>query len=387
MITLFVSAAHVHSRLKLFLFGCLLCVSTGLAGERIYSESTVSFEVAGFDRRSVQFVAELGQQIEVTAKGMLNDLPERYPNRILVALRSEPLVEGQPVALRYGERGVVRLDLHWDARMQLDQVSVALADAYLRRYVYFSQGPQAPLPPAWTKYALGMQCYLRLRPAMLVECQRQLRARSSTPIESILKIGEAESFEAGSASLALLYWRALKETVGDGRLLSRYYQAAVLNAIGVTGLQSLLNQLAPVETMLTPEAWWQSWLQAFLAEEYEMFESLEVSRNWIEQIADFSAFETDAGQRVTSLKDLWKLREDTGLRRVLEARLEILVLRLSKVNPAYYNAAHSLGLLLETVISAEQAPDFIRSLTTYLGDIEDTKRLQARVEMELSTSL
>ena len=48
-----------------------------------------------------------------------------------------------------------------------------------------------------------------------------------------------------------------------------------------------------------------------------------------------------------NLQQVWALRSDPAIFEAIEARYEILRMRMSGVNPAYFNAARSLGLLFE----------------------------------------
>ena len=78
---------------------------------------------------------------------------------------------------------------------------------------------------------------------------------------------------------------------------------------------------------------------------------------------------------------LWEHRDDVGLRETLQARLELIRLRVVQVNPAYFNAARSLGALYETALEAEKEFEFIRALAFYLRDFEDTKRMHGKCWM------
>ncbi|MDP4880171.1 MAG: hypothetical protein NWR36_09835, partial [Opitutales bacterium] len=61
----------------------------------------------------------------------------------------------------------------------------------------------------------------------------------------------------------------------------------------------------------------------------------------------------------------------------IQARYELIKLRMEIVNPAYFNAARSLGALYETALDESTASHrFMHALVNYLGDLEDAKQLE-----------
>jgi hypothetical protein len=66
----------------------------------------------------------------------------------------------------------------------------------------------------------------------------------------------------------------------------------------------------------------------------------------------------------------------------LSARREIIRLRLERVNPAYFNAARSLGALYET-LETERESEFSHALTAYLTDWLDTIDLHTETQESL----
>ena len=65
------------------------------------------------------------------------------------------------------------------------------------------------------------------------------------------------------------------------------------------------------------------------------------------------------------------------IRSVLEARVELISMRLEIVNPLYFNAARSLGALYEITLDPKVASfNFMHALVAYLGDFEDAKQIE-----------
>ena len=65
---------------------------------------------------------------------------------------------------------------------------------------------------------------------------------------------------------------------------------------------------------------------------------------------------------------------------LVQARYEILRLRMTRVNPAYYNSALSLGELFEGILNDESSYKYLHSLTMYLSEWVDAKEMQDSLE-------
>ena len=70
------------------------------------------------------------------------------------------------------------------------------------------------------------------------------------------------------------------------------------------------------------------------------------------------------------------------MREILTARRDLIGLRMARVNPVYYNTAHSLALLYDAVLEGRRNHEFIFALTKFLSDLEDMKRLH-RLTMQI----
>jgi hypothetical protein len=145
-------------------------------------------------------------------------------------------------------------------------------------------------------------------------------------------------------------------------------------------LSSLVQSQSPTEESITLEDWWVAKMQEMLSREYEMVESMETTRLWLEALADFSQPIKIGEEEVElNLRSLWKYRDSEAVRELIGARYEILRLRLARANPAYYNPVQSLGTLYEILLQEDSAFRYIHALTIYLSDWEDAKDMQAEL--------
>ena len=78
------------------------------------------FEVAGFDRASVQFVLELGEQVLRDAERYLGEQPDRFPQRVLITLRTvDNTADAWDYQMSIEPGGFVRVDFNWREDLSL----------------------------------------------------------------------------------------------------------------------------------------------------------------------------------------------------------------------------------------------------------------------------
>lgn len=319
---------------------------------------------------------------------MLKPIRIFFPQRILIALRpTEHVTFDTRYTIEVEEGGFVRADIHWDDALSLEMLCYCLMDAYLTRYALYSYGYEAPNQlKSWVVTALAMQTYMSLRPAAYIAWQENQKSQGvpggPSLVESALEVRERDELLLSRLPFWLHY--ALKVDQIPQEDLVDLYELAIA---GKNVQQRLIDLIQPTEPDADPlplHVWWTSSLQGILGSRLERYETMEVSRAWLTRLAQFDDFRK-AGGELQSIRDLWKLREDPMLRETLEARRELILLHLDEVNPAYFNAAVSLGKLYDRALDAEYAHEYLFALTGYLGDIEDTKRMEQQVNAALDT--
>lgn len=341
------------------------------------------FDVIGTDNRSVSYANALAEHIAETCRRYLKAGSHGFAQKMLITLRPEhdPEFKGADYRIQVSPRGQVSLDFCWDESLDFETACYATTEAYLLNYARFNHGADAARNVRfWALSALASQSYLSLRPALRANFIEKAR-RSELPEIGIflsLRLPEATEKDLNSAWGYLLF-----QILRDNRL-SRS-QLAILLDRAVAGVDveadiaKILFPGKPEESKERLAQWWQSQIDGYLAREYEFCESLTTSRLWIEKMADFDVVRV-SGEKLQDLMGLWDGRHDENLRSLLGARCEIIRLRMERVNPAYFNAALSLGTLYEAVLEAKRRHEFIRAVAVYLNDWEDAKRLHARVD-------
>lgn len=340
------------------------------------------FDVIGTDHRSVSFTSVLGETIAELCQRHLKVGSHDFPKRILATLypRERSGFE-KSYEIQVSARGQVNLNFRWDESLSFETMCFAFTEAYLSSYARFNYGVGADEQLRfWVFSALSSRNYLSLRPAQKTSFIRIARESEMPAIQSLFSkpLTEVADQETGRYHG---YWvlQALRESALTHSQIAELLELSIAGA-SITNLvmeKLMLVDEEDPDSLL--EEWWQGWLSNYLSQGHEFCDSLTTSSQWIEEMINFDAYQASKGT-VEDLMELWDYRKEETLRSTLSARCEIIRLRMEQVNPAYFNAALSLGALYETVLEAENKHKFIRAVLFFLNDWEDTRRLQSRAE-------
>ncbi|MFT4900996.1 MAG: hypothetical protein ACI81V_000263 [Lentimonas sp.] len=353
------------------------------ADEQLFSLDNAYFEIVGTDSRSVSYVQELSLQVVEQMEPYLNYRTNNFPQRILVALRPDAFADFEGnYSIRVAAQGFVSLDLKWEADLDLSTLCYALVDAYLQRYSIYHFGPAAgQTMSVWPARAIGQHCYLSLRPAESVTFHGMLESDSAVPFESLVELqanssASARALERWESYAVLLF---LKQSGMPRASLCNFIEAQLRGA----DLPEVLMRQFPGIERSGLAAWWQVQRSQISVNNNEWCERMERSRAWLEEMSQFDSYR-EAGFELKNLRGIWSQRHEPALREILSARLELVKLRLTRVNPVYFNAARALAVLFDTVLS-EAAPKytFIHAFSEYLTAFEDAKILERRTQAAL----
>lgn len=350
--------------------------------DAVFTTEGAYFEVVGSDDRSVAAVGRLCEHIVATCGKYLNRLPTSYPQRILVVLRpaSDVAFSGD-YTTRSQVGGFVQVDFRWDAALDLEMVCRGLTEAFIQRYAIYHHGLKAPQRMhSWPVSALSTQAYLSLRTAQLDTFIDELRMVEPPDIQVLLGQSYVDGMPWGTGREGYWLLRSLRAHSIQSRQIARLIERAIAGNSDVQALQSLLQ--AQGWGRVAIEDWWSERMLALTQVKLGRVESMAVSQAWIGKAADFTLYQGE-GRQLADLRALWQLREDATVREMLMARRELIALRIGRVNPAYFNAARSLGALYETVLDGVQTHEFVHALTVFLGDFEDAKHLQRMTNAHL----
>ena len=99
---------------------------------------------------------------------------------------------------------------------------------------------------------------------------------------------------------------------------------------------------------------------------------IESSKLWLESLSNLSLVSLSSIPEINNknLIELWDYRGNTDLRSLIDARIELITLALNRINPLYYNAAHSLALTYNSVLNSSNRWECISFLAQYLEDLD-----------------
>lgn len=365
-----------------------LCVSGAFARQAIPGLRSIGnehFDVIGLHPRSVSYVNELSIRSVKIAERYLPSKGMAFPTNILISLRPEGHVDFKgDYRIRLAERGSVQVDIRWEDSMSLERCCYAISEALLVQYAIYNYGTEASnLLRSWTIDALANDIYLSLRPSEFIDLLKTAQETEAPELTGIL-----EPTRSGLAvPTAAGYW--LLQTMKSGTLerpvLISLFQQAIA---GIDIEEALTAAIVPRQStteLLTVETWWVQELNLIFDQNYEVLETMGVSREWLAALGHFSTsliidLHGVRKELNLDLRGIWTHRERPEIQELVRARYEILRLQMTRINPAYYNAALSLGVLFEDILYDESSQKYLHSLTTYLSEWLDAKEMQESLE-------
>ena len=339
------------------------------------------FEVVGLDLRSVTYVNELSAFAVQIAQRYLEREGMAFPQPILISLRPEAHVDFEgDYRIRVRERNSVQLDLRWEESMTLPLATRTIAEALLLQYSIFNFGTEASKSiRAWPIEALSAEVYYGLRPGIFLEFLNRRRAQpelSLTELAETLRATVSPASDDGYWLFAAMKTSSLKRAA-----VVALFQQALAGIDIEEGLTAALPASDLSAETVSGQAWLSGQIGALLEQEYNVIESMDISRAWLQALASLDEpIALESGDEKLNLRSLWTHRLDPSVQELVRARYEILLLRMGRVNPAYFNPARSLGVLYEGILTGVPAHEYLHYLTLYLSDWEDAKRMQAEVE-------
>jgi PIN domain nuclease of toxin-antitoxin system len=370
---------------------CLLLIlklisatSFSLSASELRTMGNRHFEIVGPDLRSVSRMNHLSMLTVETAARYLEDEGLAFPMPILVSLRPGPYAEhADAYRIRVRERAAVQVDIRWEASLELSTAIQALSEALLTQYTIFNYERSIDVKiPAWPVASVAEETLIGLRASRFLDSLSDIRGNPPPELLTILKSKLGSRDRAADFG----YWlnQCLKSAGVDRATIQRLFRMALA---GIEMDQALIVAIQPTAPELAPidlEVWWQERMSVLLEREYEVVDSMEETRIWMSAVSNFDApIQTEAGVLQLNLRTLWKHRDSEALIELVEARYEILRLRMLRANPAYFNAAHSLGSLFEVLLQDGPSHKFVHALAVFLSDMEDAKAMQEAIQLHL----
>ena len=188
----------------------------------------------------------------------------------------------------------------------METVCRALTEAYIVRYANFNYGPEASERIRyWVMSALGSQSYLSLRPAQQGQYIQEARQAGLLKVTSLLSLEWGVGRE-GELSPRQGYW-VLYAMRQRGILRSDIGALLDRAVAGQDVSDALAVAIQPTDADQQPstlDTWWQRQMVEYLSQDTEHYESLDASRVWIAELANFDTYRASGGDLET-LMGLW----------------------------------------------------------------------------------
>lgn len=363
---------------------CVVGGGTASAAPSVRSLRNAQFEIVGLDVRSVSYVYELSQFTVQISSRYLEREGLAFPLPILVSLRPEEHAKFEgDYRIRIEDRGAVQLDIRWEDPLTLERTCYAMVDALLVQYAVFNYGAGAEdALRAWPISALTAEVYNRLRPANYIDLVNRARSMTAPALSEVVTATRTRSGNDPVFGFWLL--NCLKNSHFERPVIRSLMQQSIAGVDVEAALKSVIEPNAPTAEPMPVQLWWEGQLNQLLGREYEVVESMATSRAWMSALARFDEpLVLESGEVSLNLRSLWRYRTEPELREMIEARYQILRLRMLRINPAYFNAAKSLGALFEALLTETPSHLYIHSMAIYLSDWGDAQEMQDEIEMVL----
>ena len=373
---------------RLVLFHLTLFASGAFALQSVSGLRSLSnkhFDVIGLHMRSVSYVSDLSAFSVQIAERYLPREGLAFPSNILISLRPGEHVDFKgDYRIRLAERGSIQVDLSWEDSMTLERTCYAISEALLVQYAIYNFGIKAPAKiRSWTIDALANEVYVSLRSAEFADLLQVAQEMDVPQLTEVLK----PSRSAFAVPSAAGYWllQTMKSSTFERPALRSLFQQAIAGIDIEESLTATIQVSQPTAELLPAQTWWVQQLSLIFGQEYEVVETMKVSREWLAKLGRFDAplmigLQPANEELKLDLRAVWTHRAMPMVQELVQARYEILRLRMTRVNPAYYNSALYLGELFESILNDESSYKYLHTLTMYLSEWVDAKEMQDSLE-------
>lgn len=316
------------------------------------------FQVAGTDFISVQYVTHMAQEAGEHCADAL-PLSNALPLPILVELVPPDKVgfDG-PYTIRPQPNGDVTVSIRWSEDASFEETCQALASAFLVRSAIWRFGhDHAATVPDWLELAMGLGLEIHLRPALRDELLADSRDTASWPLERIFSLKGRAAFGDLEAKQQCLWLVEFLRNQSPDREHFRRLMAGFLKDLPPIRLlvSAFPDKLTDERAM---DIWWavgyQATVRARQAPFFNMDESLAIMRNGSYLTAEIEGMDVRVG-----IHELYGYRGNVALAKAARQRVREIKVDLQKINPVYYNALLSMGVVFDSWLVLEEPDEAI----------------------------
>lgn len=387
-------------RLAIFILplaGLLISIEA-VADRTVHTRDSRVFSVVGEDARSVGFVRDTAAQFEIRASRYFAT-PSFRSTILLRLLPADAAVpdQGSKPHVQVSDLGLVTGSVVWNKDTSFESVCRLIAEAYLSQLAFYESGrPGVDRLPAWLIVAMQHDLLFSLRPTIANVWAQAALSQDGMTIDKVLQ-GDLSQFEEQARSHdAFWFFRALLERLPERveregffrRLFREVWELEDWTPLVDPFVMALSQANADGDlaamTQLDKLTLWWSWARGHQVVRHRSFyETIFESQQLLQGLIQFEIPNLELQGR-GGLRQLWQRRNEPEIIAIVEARITLLASRMERMNPLYFNAAHSLAVLYQILLrESSTSPDFIRALTDFLSDYEDARDLARSIGEQL----
>ena len=358
-----------------------------LAIDPLYVRSTPYVDVLTEDPESLGWLLEV---TDVTLEEFGNIFP--VPLAFVPPLRIEAnpgitLEDGEMTRLVTGRTySTLRLELKWDASLAYQSFNHAFIEAFLVRLARNQGIKPARGPAPWLISALSYEVGETLYPGLVNETLVGVKNTTRVPVFNLLTASTRDLTSGDGAFFSWLLFqfiRSLKEMEPNRALI---FQLALSGELTPEALLENAGIAAGEAGLL--ELRWNTWVESELDRLHGMIYDLDRSRLLLRSALTFGLSSDNSPSDLPdleSIETLWNLRNHSTTLSFIEQRLRQVKLELPRVNPIYFNALHSSGLVLESILMGD-LKDFEEAQKRLADDTDRAINLHDEIDARLTLS-
>jgi len=345
----------------------------------VFEGRTGTFEFVAADPESLRAAGQIAREVLDTCDELLTPPIERIP---VIAVKLVPdgrgNLEGQTHRLFQDIAGDYGLAVAWNEDLSISLFTQLLTESYLKQLVYtLSDRQRAETVPPWLIAGAALRAQVGLRPA-LVEYLKELgREAPMIPLEELFGKTRMSELTATDRIAAFWFLDLVSRQFDGSKRLRNFFDTV---AAGRPAIETLEQQSEEVRSFPNGvEGWWVVGFQDLVHRETGIVQSLDRSAKLLLILNRFEL--VDRGRPVsTTATDLWDLRKNAAIQQAVSRRLGEIDLVLPRINPIYYNAFGSLGLVMKALLEGDEETYRQRS-----RDFEEELAVANRMANEVRT--
>ena len=360
-------------------------------GSNVYSEEFNTtdnnyFNISGYDQKSVEYINWLSEFAVISLLDFIKiDNPELGKKSSIKLLKhsefqnlnrkAESVLSSNNYLLFLSSDNSTIIYLNWCNELNLYSTIEAIIIAYVQNLCISNyQANYKGLLPSnyWFIKALSSRIHIMLCPKVenlyYLKASNQLIDLKSfdNSFYNEIKTNSNDDILNNSNSFVIYKW--IESISANAAEILKLKQNAL---IGNGCLEDYIELITRDKEFDTKKHFAQ-FLNQKRFESRGLYMDIESSKLWLESLSNLSLVSLSSIPEINNknLIELWDYRGNTDLRSLIDARIELITLALNRINPLYYNAAHSLALTYNSVLNSSNRWECISFLAQYLEDLD-----------------